>query len=592
MSGSRYAILGGLLLVAARGADRNVKEFSVVLDKGEAEYTIEVGGTMDPENVEIAIENLGETPVVNPRMSVNGLYDWYDARSMAAEITRGCNTDEEKALAIWSWIRYRTYQLSPHDDSALHPVRALNGYGYGICGHVAAWMKCLWTAAGVKGRVQELAGHTVSEAYYNGAWHLLDGNVKVFYLDRDNRTVASLATLEHDKWLIERTIHPREMEPWFLIADPPGRNEQFVNYIISYKDNYEEHSYDGAIARDETMAMTLKPGEKLLRWWTPKLAKFEGRDVRAQVPQIYANGQLIWEPDLRRVDIRPYLSVPGYGNVATKIQDGRSPAIHVADLQDELYERPSVFSIPIASAYPVVGGRFTCTLVKEGGTGLDSAHISFGRPDWESGNLYTYRWGQGPQTVSFDLDSKILKSGSKYGYEIGFTVRGNAQSTPPTESGVDAFRSETDLQVAAESLPALALGKNTIRFRQQSAGKIRITHRWKEVNDRRPPGKVTNAAGAGDGRELATLTPVLKWSPAAGEAVDYQVIVSLRPDCRWPLSTTLHRNVGSAKTEWQVPGGFLNPGTTYYWKVCARGSGGEIGEWGTVFSFRTTADAR
>jgi hypothetical protein len=471
----------------------------------------------------------------------------------------------------------------------------MNGYGYGICGHVAAWMKCLWTAAGLTARVQELWGHTVSEAYFNTAWHMLDGNVKVFYLDRDNRTIASLATLEHDKGLIERAIHPRELEPWFLGPDPPGRNEQFVRYLISYKDNYEEHSYDREIAKDYSMAMTLKPGEKLVRWWTPRLAKYEGRDRRAEVPEIYANGQLIWEPDLRQIDIRPYLSIPSYGNVATTPQDGRSPAIHVADLQDELYTRPSVFSVPIESPYPIVGGRFACKLVKEGDSSLDSASVSFGRPGWESGDLYEYRWGRGPQAVSLDLDSKILESGVPYKYAVAFSVRGNAENKPPTQAGVDAFRSETDLQVSPHSLPALSLGKNTVHFWHQSSQpvKVRITHRWKEIQDRRAPGKVETAVVPPDGGEVASLTPVLNWAPAPGNAAtDYQVMVSLRPDCRWPLSTTLHRNVGSAAVEWKVPAGFLNPGTAYYWKVRARNSLGDIGEWGRVFSFKTAAGAR
>jgi hypothetical protein len=533
---------------------------------------------------------------VNPRITVNGLYDWYDAKSLAAEITRDCVTDEEKALAVWSWIRYRTYQLSPFDHSALHPVRAMNGYGYGICGHVAAWMKCLWTAAGLKARVQELWGHTVSEAFYNGAWHMLDGNVKVFYLDRDNRTIASLATLEHDKELVERAIHPREREPWFIGPDAPERNREFVRYLTSYKDNYEENSYDGEIAKDYSMAMTLKPGEKLVRWWTPRLGKFEGRNGRPVAPLQYANGQLIWEPNLRSVDIRPYLSIPGYGNIATAAPAGKSPAIRVADLQDELYTRPSTFSIPIESPYPIVGARFSCTLVKEGDSSLDSASIFFGDPRWATGDLYEYRWSAGPQRVELDLDSKFMSSAAKYGYSIGFAIRGNATSEPATQTGVDAFRFETDLQVSPQSLPALSLGKNTIRFRQQSSGKVRITHAWREITDRRPPGKVETALNAGDGHEIPTVTPVLRWSEPvpAGSAVatDYQVMVSLRPDCRWPLSTTLHQNVGSEKREWRVPAGFLNPGTTYYWRVRARSLERDIGEWGPVFRFRTADNAR
>ena len=120
----------------------------MVVDRPEAEYAIDVGGTMDPENPEITVENLDDTPVVNPRMAVNGLYDWYDVKSIVAEATKGCQTDEEKPLALWSWVLYKRFQRSPDDRSALHPVRGWNGYGYGICGHTSARLKCLWPLRG------------------------------------------------------------------------------------------------------------------------------------------------------------------------------------------------------------------------------------------------------------------------------------------------------------------------------------------------------------------------------------------------------------------------------------------------------------
>lgn len=69
-------------------------------------------------------------------------------------------------------------------------------------------------------------------------------------------------------------------------------------------------------------------------------------------------------------------------------------------------------------------------------------------------------------------------------------------------------------------------------------------------------------------------------------------MVSLRPDCRWPLSNSVYRNIGSAKTSWTVPASFLNPGTAYYWKVRARDSKGVIGDWSEVFSFSTAAKAK
>ena len=340
----RFTTLSSLLLFSfGSQAQADIKQLTVVIDQPKFEYVVEVDGTLDPQNIEIAIENTGDTPVVNPRMTVNGLYDWYDAKSMADEITRDCSTDEEKALAIWWWVRYRTYQRSPYDGSVHHPVRALNGYGYGICSHVASWMKCLWTGAGLRARIQELWGHTVSEVYYNGAWHLLDGNAKVFYLDRDNHGIASLSTLEHDKWLIERTIHPREWSNGFSVLILPTRNQDFVRYIISHKDNYEENGYDSEISKDYSMAMTLKPGEKLVRWWSPSLAKYEGRDVHAEVPQLFANGQLIWEPDLRHMDIRPYLSISNHGNITTKPE---MEARQSASLICKMNCTPGLLSLP------------------------------------------------------------------------------------------------------------------------------------------------------------------------------------------------------------------------------------------------------
>ena len=563
------------ILLLAPLAAAQIKERSVVIDKGEAEYTIDVGGRVDPENIEIRIENLADTPVVNPRMSVNGLYDWYDVNAILKE------ADEEKALGIWSWILYKRFQRSPHDDSALHPVRDMNGYGYSICGHSAAWMKCLLTAAGIQARVWEITGHTISEAFYNGAWHMLDANVKVFYLDRDNRTIASLATLEKDKWLIERTIHARDA--WARGPDTPARNREFVNYIVTDRDNWESDGYDSEWRKPYTMAMSLKPGETLVRWWTPESGKFEGRDKEPAAPERYANGRLIWAPDLKRIDVKPYIRVPEIGNIATRGQDGRGPAIHIAAPQDRLYARPSRFTIPIQSPYPMVGGRLWCTLVKEGDSGRDQANIFFGEPGWGAGNLYTFQWDKGSKDLEIDLDPSLMRAGPSYLYQIGFNLGGNAEANPPTQAGVDAFKVVTDLQVSPHSLPALSRGRNLVRFWHQSKApvKVRITHRWREIDDRGLPGRVASGKAAPD-----SLTPTLEWS-AATDAADYQVMVSLRPDCRWPLSPTLLQNLGGAKTAWKVPATFLEPATPYYWKVRARTAQGDISEWSTVFSFRT-----
>ncbi len=83
------ALLIALTARAVPAADRQVRTFRQVIDSRQAEYVIEVGGTLDPENLEITIENLGGEPVHDPWMTVNGHYDWFDIASMVGARSPG-----------------------------------------------------------------------------------------------------------------------------------------------------------------------------------------------------------------------------------------------------------------------------------------------------------------------------------------------------------------------------------------------------------------------------------------------------------------------------------------------------------------------
>ena len=90
-------VLSFLPIVVISGQAR---EYSQIITVNDYTYEIEVGGSRNPVNETIVIENLGDSPLVNPRITVNGLYDWFDTESLAREVTRDCKTDEEKALEI------------------------------------------------------------------------------------------------------------------------------------------------------------------------------------------------------------------------------------------------------------------------------------------------------------------------------------------------------------------------------------------------------------------------------------------------------------------------------------------------------------
>ncbi|HLA39985.1 MAG TPA: fibronectin type III domain-containing protein, partial [Candidatus Glassbacteria bacterium] len=408
---------------------------------------------------------------------------------------------------------------------------------------------------------------------------------------RDNRTIASMAELMKDGWLIERSIHPRD--PWVRGTDTPWRNREFKHYLTTERDNWISEGYDGENKKNYTMSMILRPGETLTRWWEPRLQKFESPDKDPLAPIRYANGQLVWEPNLEKVDLLDYCQFEKWDNISSRQRDRFEPAVHVAEFQDEQYSRPSRFAIVTASPYPVVGSRFQARVFKSD-QGRDRLTVNFAGPGWGGGEeVYNFQWGGGHEEIDLLLDPFVYKSAPVYTYRMVFQAASGKSSSHQERSGLEWFRQVTDLQVSPHSLPALSLGHNVIRWCDGSDGarQVRITYTWRERNDNTAPGVVTRAVSPD---RFDTLTPLLEWQPArdpdkGDEVVDYQVMLSLRPDCRWPLSPATYRNVDGPQCRWQVPESFLLPATTYCWKVRARDGRGAVGQWGEVFKF-TTAD--
>ncbi len=150
-----------LLIPGVVTVSGQTREISQVILVNDYTYEIEVGGSRDPVNETIIIENLGNVPLVNPRIMVGWMYDWYDMESLAREVTRDCRTDEEKALAIWHFIRLNFQHLdSPGDRECQTPVVAMNVYGYANCAYHSSVFTALCRAAGVPARVWgSLASH-------------------------------------------------------------------------------------------------------------------------------------------------------------------------------------------------------------------------------------------------------------------------------------------------------------------------------------------------------------------------------------------------------------------------------------------------
>jgi hypothetical protein len=82
------------------------------------------------------------------------------------------------------------------------------------------------------------------------------------------------------------------------------------------------------------------------------------------------------------------------------------------------------------------------------------------------------------------------------------------------------------------------------------------------------------------------------WEPSRDrdrndKIAEYHIFLSLHPECLWPLSSNFDVPTDLDRPSFQVPPDWLNPRTTYYWKVRARDSRDVWGPWSKIFKFTT-----
>lgn len=612
-----------VLFLPAVIASGQTREYSQIITVNDYTYEIEVDGTLDPVNETIVIENLGDAPLVNPRITVNGQYDWFDTETIAREVTRGCKTNEEKALAIWDFIRRNFQHLaSPGDRECHNPVVAMNIYGYANCAFHSTVFTQLCLAAGVPARVWEVWHHTITEAYYNNAWHMLDSDIGLYYLAADNRTIASVEQLWADQNISGGTesgaaltaFSGRNKAVRAVYTDVEGNNPHVsqdgvkirgYRYFFGPDECFLQTTYDRFAIEPHNMAMTLRPGEKLTRNWLggDKYYDYErhNRDLEGgnewAKPMRYGDGQIVWKPDLNS-ELTPTFfnkdQAPGF-----QVRDGQEPAVHVRHQHGGIYDFPERAILSTETPYTILGGTLKATLYRGGAKEWDrlSAMIYS-----TTGPVKNIVWSvpegvTGHIDAEIDLDKVLFPSGERgrHDYLVEFNFMADERNEPPTQSGLESVELVTDIQVSSYSLPALSKGQNMIRYRDETPGehKVKITHIWRERSDNTPPTIPAGYIFPADGKTIESLAPVFSWQDASDEdkgddITNHCLIISFDPQCRWPVATALFKETGTGNSEWQLPEGWLNLDTTYYWKVKAQDNRGAWSEWSDIYRFKTS----
>ena len=531
-------------------AKQHVQEFT----DERAEYVVVQGGTMDGRNCRspqgvwqpfeqtwesnrsVRIENVGTADIINPWLS-NGHNDFRSLVKIVAGAIEPQMTDTEKARALWWQQVQHRFHWEGDNSELLDPVKVFNVYGYNTCGNDSICLAGLWRQAGLKVAPARLVGHCVTQVFYGGSWHLMDGDMQSIYLLRDNETIAGEQDLVRDHDLIRRT-HTQGM------LQPDGRaGDEWESSI---------YVFEGRVTGDRNSAasalnMTLRPGESIVwRWGHLNPIKYHGpRPPR--FPDTVCNGLWEYRPDFKQPSWRA----------------GAITALSIREKDGSLVaEEGKTASVvwAMSSPYIDVGGRLEA--------------------DGE-GTRFKLSWdGDSWHEVDRKLDGFFPPDGpARYRYFLKCELSGDAI--------LRRLRITNDVQMAPLTLPGMGIGTNEFTYTDESASgrRVRITHEWVERSASRPPGAPAEpifppAEGVTSGTEIK-----FQWRPAAdpdGDAVaDYHFELSARADMKWPLSMSfaklISRTADAGQARYTLPGpGLLNPSTKYYWHIRApttRGSG-------------------
>ncbi|HEX7900286.1 MAG TPA: Ig domain-containing protein, partial [Planctomycetota bacterium] len=384
----------------------------------------------------------------------------------------------------------------------------------------------------------------ISQVFYDGKWHMYDGDLKAAYLHRDNETVVGEQDIVRDHDLIKRG-HSQG------ILQPVNRGaEEWLAGTYGFE---AEVKGDRGAYRDGSLKMTLRPGEALVWRW----GHLNPPKAHSANPQLYpdtvCNGLWEYRPDFAKETWRKGAVVEGVKSTPAGLTEG-------------------TITWTMKAPYVMVGGQ----LVSEG-----------------QGAEFQISWDGKTWAPVGDFDKQFASGGkhARYVYQLRCRLAGTAT--------LKSLAIVNDLQMAPLLLPEMGVGKNAFTYTDESTSrKVRVTHDWVERSASKPPAASPGAVYPPDKGEAAGTDIAFKWTPPSdpdGDKItDYQFELSNRADLRWPLSMSFFKMIsktpdaGNARYTLPEPG-LLTGDKKYYWHVRAKDAKGVWGPWSATWSFTVKA---
>jgi hypothetical protein len=521
-------------------------------------YEIDLADIGSIANEGIILKNTGTTNIVNPWLVLNKRRDWYDVDTMLSGVL-GSETDPKKrAFLIWQFIKLNRYHWYPAEVLAeVHSTtKFINVYGYGFCDDSAINSEALFKRAGSSyARSWGLNGHVVPEVYYNSSWHMLDPDLQVFYPQRDNIRTAGVNDCASDGWLVSRIS-----------------GSSIESLYTSSEDNT---TFENLWSVTHTMAMTLRPGEQLERYWY-NWGKYHDFCYFQEPPQ-YGNGRVVYEPNLCSNTFKKGFQT--LKNIECYEDSLTTPTIHLADP-----EQKGVLVCQMYSPYVFVGGSVQLDYHCQNTQDTILLECSKDASKWSSFGMLT---GPGSGMAELSLDSFIapLASNACYSFWIRLTLTGKEKDTV----GIDHLRFCGDIQCAPNALPKIKpamFNTAAIRFSSDPGATLEITHIFHQLSSIYPPESPEGPVFPMDQDTIDTTAPTLSWEEAAtsGSITEHEIEVSWGPKGIVPVTPLTWTTINET-TSWTVPEGWLLEGQTYYWRVRAKDNFSNWSHWGGPWAF-------
>lgn len=300
----------------------------------------------------------------------------------------GAKTNDEKAIALFDWLHATIFHAPcPTEKKPLTigPLKAINVYGWGLCGSEHTTLKALFETAGWPCRYVGWSdpGHSTIEVQYDGKWHYLDVFLKTYFWTKDRTHIASQDEIAADHSIVLGAVKEGRAARQHLACG--DTEEALLSGIRSRKVIGDEKGWANVTWRDEgyTPALTLPPGASLRLDWknTPDGFAVAGKgpqhscgikDFRDDAvlgpilehygPRNWSSGQMTYAPDFTRLaDVAAVELVnakPSGGKITA--QGGRGAAI---------------FKLPLPYAY--VSGEADAMF--ENGAGSISVSVDSGK---------------------------------------------------------------------------------------------------------------------------------------------------------------------------------------------------------------------